>query len=256
MKGMAAFGLGIFLFMQPVSVAAGVPGDQVRQTVDKLVAILKDPRLKQADNKNERREELKKLIYQRFDFTEMAKRSLGPEWRRHTPEEQKEFVKIFTDLLERAYLDTDRILQRPKSPIRKRAPGACHAQVDTKIVDNKGQEFSVNYRLHNENGDWKVYDVVVEDISLVNNYRAQFNRLLASSSYQELVRRMKEKTPASFRIRSQRSNHDRCEKKNVAISRENGGRQPSRFFTVASEYHSALIDEHTSRERLCKRRFE
>ncbi len=104
MKRMAAFGLGIFLFMQPVSVAAGAPGDQVRQTVDKLLAILKDPRLKQEGMKNERREELKKLIYQRFDFTEMARRALGPEWRRHTPEEQKEFVKLFTDLLERAYL--------------------------------------------------------------------------------------------------------------------------------------------------------
>ena len=69
-----------------------------------------------------------------------------------------------------------------------------YAEVDTKIVDNKGQEFSVNYRLHNMNGDWKVYDVVVEEISLVNNYRAQFSRVLASSSYQELVRTMKEKT--------------------------------------------------------------
>ena len=96
---MSAFALVIFLFMQPVSVAAGVPGDQVRQTVDKLVAILKDPRLKQADNKNERREALKKLIYQRFDFTEMARRALGPERRRHSPEEQKEFVKIFTTCL-------------------------------------------------------------------------------------------------------------------------------------------------------------
>ncbi len=104
MKRMAAFGLGIFLFMQPVSVAAGAPCDQVRQTVDKLLAILKDPRLKQEGMKNERREELKKLIYQRFDFTEMARRALGPEWRCHTPEEQKEFVKLFTDLLERAYL--------------------------------------------------------------------------------------------------------------------------------------------------------
>ena len=67
--------------------------------------------------------------------------------------------------------------------------------MDTKIVDNKGQEFSVNYRLHNVNGDWKVYDVVIEDISLVNNYRAQFSRVLASSSYQELVHEMKDKTP-------------------------------------------------------------
>src|SRR6266542_5433504 len=105
MKRMAAYGLGIFLIRQPISVAAGAPGDHVRQTVDKLLAILKDPRLKQEGKKNERREELKKVIYQRFDFTEMARRSLGSEWRRHTPEEQKEFVRLFTDLLERAYLD-------------------------------------------------------------------------------------------------------------------------------------------------------
>jgi len=67
--------------------------------------------------------------------------------------------------------------------------------VDTKIVDNRRQEFSVNYRLDNVNGDWKVYDVVIEDISLVNNYRVQFSHVLASSSYQELVHRMKDKTP-------------------------------------------------------------
>ena len=195
MKGMAAFGLGIFLFIQPVSVAAGVPGDQVRETVDKLVAVLKDPRLKQEDKKNERRDELRKLIYQRFDFTEMAKRSLGPEWRRHTPEEQAQFVKLFTDFLERAYLTQIESYNDQKVRYVNERQERDHAQVDTKIVDNKGQEFAVNYRLHNENGDWKVYDVVVEDISLVNNYRAQFNRLLASSSYQELVRRMQEKSP-------------------------------------------------------------
>lgn len=67
--------------------------------------------------------------------------------------------------------------------------------MDTKIVDNRRQEFSVNYRLDNVNGDWKVYDVVIEDISLVNNYRVQFSHVLASSSYQELVHRMKDKTP-------------------------------------------------------------
>ncbi len=191
---MAAFGLGIFLFMQPVSVVAGVPGDQVRQTVDKLVAILKDPRLKQADNKNERREALKKLIYQRFDFTEMAKRSLGPEWRRHTPEEQKEFVQLFTDLLERAYLEQIESYSGEKVQYLNERDDSSYAEVDTKIVDSKGQEFSVNYLLHNANGDWKIYDVVIENVSLVNNYRAQFNRVLASSSYQELVHILNEKT--------------------------------------------------------------
>jgi phospholipid transport system substrate-binding protein len=195
MKGMAAFGLGIFLFMQPVSVAAGAPGDQVRQSVDKLLAILADPRLKQEGKKNERREELKKVIYQRFDFTEMARRALGPEWRRHTPEEQKEFVQLFTDLLERAYLKQIESYNDQKVRYLNEREDHGYAEVDTKIVDNKGQEFSVNYRLDNVNGDWKVYDVVIEDISLVNNYRAQFSRVLASSSYQELVHRMKDRTP-------------------------------------------------------------
>jgi len=193
MKGMAAFALGILLFMQPVSVAAGAPGDQVRQSVDKLLAILADPRLKQESKKNERREELKKVIYQRFDFTEMARRSLGPEWRRHTPEEQKEFVKLFTDLLERAYLEQIESYNGEKVRYLSEQEDHSYAEVQTKLVDNRGQEFSINYRLHNVNGDWKVYDVVGEDISLVNNYRAQFSRVLASSSYQELVHRMKGK---------------------------------------------------------------
>ena len=193
MKGIAAFGLGIFLFMRPVSVAAGAPEDQVRQSVDKLLAILSDPRLKQEGKKNERREELKKVIYQRFDFTEMARRSLGPEWRRHTSEEQKEFVKLFTDLLERAYLDRIESYNGEKVQYLGEREDHGYAEVQTKLVNNKGQEFSINYRLHNVNGDWKVYDVVGEDISVVNNYRAQFSHVLASSSYQELIHRMKEK---------------------------------------------------------------
>jgi phospholipid transport system substrate-binding protein len=194
MKGIATFGLGIFLFMQPVSVAAGVAGDQVRQSVDKLLTILEDPQLKQESRKKERREKLKQVINQRFDLTEMAIRSLGPEWHRHTPDEKTEFVKLFTDLLERAYLKQIESYNDQKVRYVNEREDSSYAEVDTKIVDNKGQEFSVNYRLHNVNGDWKVYDVVIEDISLVNNYRAQFRRVLASSSYQELVRKLKEKT--------------------------------------------------------------
>ena len=187
-------GLSILLLVQPVWVAAGVPGDQVRQTTDKLLAVIKDPQLKGESKKNERRDKLKELIYQRFDFTEMARRSLGSEWRRRSPEEQKEFVKLFTGLLEQAYLDQIESYSGEKIQYLKEREDDNYAQVDTKIIDKKGQEFSVNYRLHNQNGDWKVYDVVIEDISLVNNYRSQFNRVLATSSYKELVNRMKGKT--------------------------------------------------------------
>jgi phospholipid transport system substrate-binding protein len=194
MKTLSTVGLAILLLVQPVWVAAGVPGDQVRQSVDKLLAILKDPQLKGESKKNERRDKLKEVIYQRFDFTEMARRSLGSEWRRRSPEEQKEFVKLFTGLLEQAYLDNIESYNGEKFRYLKEQEDNNHAQVDTKITGNKGQEFSVNYRLHNRNGDWKVYDVVIEEISLVNNYRSQFNRVLATSSYEELVNRMKGKT--------------------------------------------------------------
>ena len=194
MKALSTVGLAILLLVQPVWVAAGVPGDQVRQTTDKLLAILKDPQLKGESKKNERRDKLKELIYQRFDFTEMARRSLGSEWRRRSPEEQKEFVKLFTGLLERTYLDNIESYNGEKFQYLKEQEDNNHAQVDTKIIDNKGQEVSVNYRLHKVNGDWKVYDVVVAEISLVNNYRSQFNRVLATSSYEELVNRMKGKT--------------------------------------------------------------
>jgi phospholipid transport system substrate-binding protein len=194
MRTLSTVGLSILLLVQPVWVAAGVPGDQVRQTTDKLLAILKDPQLKGESKKNERRDKLKELIYQRFDFTEMAKRSLGSEWPRRSPEEQKEFVKLFTDLLERAYLDRLESYSGEKIQYLKEREDDNYAQVETKIIDKKGQEFSVNYRLHNRNGDWKVYDVVIEEISLVNNYRAQFKRALAKSPYENLVNRMKEKT--------------------------------------------------------------
>ena len=195
MKTLLTVALGmLLLLMESVWAAAGVPGDQVRQTADKFLAILKDPELKGESKKSERRDKLKEVLYQRFDFTEMAKRSLGSEWRRRSPEEQKEFVKLFTDLLERAYLDKIESYNGENFQyLKEREDDNNYAQVDTKIVDNKGQEFSVNYQLYNMKGDWKVYDVVIENVSLVNNYRSQFNRVLATSSFEELVNRMKGK---------------------------------------------------------------
>ena len=193
MKALSAIGLAVWLLMQPVSAETAVSGDRVRETVDKLLTILKDPQLKGESKRNERREKLKEVISQRFDFAEMAKRALGPEWRRRSPEEQKEFVKLFTTLLEQAYLDKIESYNGEKVQYLREREDNNSAEVATKIIDNKGREFSVNYRLHNVNGDWKVYDVVIEDISLVNNYRAQFNRVLAKDSFDELLTRMREK---------------------------------------------------------------
>jgi phospholipid transport system substrate-binding protein len=123
----------------------------------------------------------------------MARRSLGSQWKRLSPEQQEEFVQLFTRLLEDSYLDKIESYQGEKVQYGKETVDNDYAQVETKIIDTKGHEFSVNYRLHNVNGNWKVYDVVIEDVSLVNNYRAQFNRVLANSSVEELLKRMKER---------------------------------------------------------------
>ena len=132
--------------------------------------------------------------YHLFSRAGRGRAPAAGEWRRRSPEEQREFVKLFTGLLERAYLDNIESYNGEKFRYLKEQEDNNHAQVDTKIIDNKGQEVSVNYRLHKVNGDWKVYDVVIAEISLVNNYRSQFNRVLATSSYEELVNRMKGKT--------------------------------------------------------------
>jgi phospholipid transport system substrate-binding protein len=188
-KMLTAAALVLALAWQPLLGAAASPGEDVRASVEQFLAILKDPRLQ--DKPRERREKIKDVIGERFDFSEMARRSLGPEWRRHTPEEQKEFVQLFTDFLERAYLRTVEDVRDVRYQ-SERVDGD-YAEVKTKVIDNKGMDFDVNYRLRNVDGDWKVYDVVVDNISLVNNYRDQFNRVVSKYSYEELIRRMKAK---------------------------------------------------------------
>ena len=129
----------------------------------------------------------------RFDFSEMAKRSLGGHWRRRTSEEQREFTEAFTDLLERAYIERIEGFDDEKFVYTRERQDKEHAEVDGKILTKKGEEFSINYKLHLTNQGWKVYDVVIENISLVNNYRDQFNRVITKSSYEDLIRRLKEK---------------------------------------------------------------
>jgi phospholipid transport system substrate-binding protein len=194
--------LAIILFLCPVLAGAGAPGTQIRQTVGELLAALQDPSLKGEASKQERRKRLKEVIYPRFDFAEMAKRSLGKHWQQRTPEEQEEFVKLFTSLLEASYLNAIESYNGEKVQFLRERQDQGLAEVETKIVDGQGKEFSVNYRLHSRAGDWKVYDVMIENISLVNNYRSQFNRVLGKSSYRDLVLAMKEKKISSPAPRS------------------------------------------------------
>ena len=173
--------------------AAGVATDQIKSTVDKAIIVLKDPRLKPSAKTNERRDQLKQILYARFDFTEMARRALGANWRRRTPQEQEEFVRLFTEILERAYADIIEGYTNEKIIYFNERVDGTYADVGSKILTSKGEEYSIYYKAHLVSNEWKVYDVVAENISLVNNYRSQFNRVIANSSYEELIRRLRDK---------------------------------------------------------------
>ena len=181
-----------FLISSPVS--AGAPTELVRTTVDKVVTVLQDARLKSDSRKRERTGQLRQAVYPGFDFTEMAKRSLGSHWRQRTPEEQREFVKIFTGLLEKSYVDRIEYYNGEKILYTREVQDGNYARVDTEIVARNGDEFSIQYKLHTSNGgEWKIYDVVVDNISLIGNYRSQFNRIITTTSFEDLIKRLKEK---------------------------------------------------------------
>lgn len=173
---------------------AGLPTEQIKSTVDKALQVLKDPRLKPAAKLAERRDQLKQILFARFDFTEMAKRALGANWRRRTPQEQEEFVRLFTEVLEHAYAGIIESYTDEKIVYVNERIDGTYADVGSKILTSKGEEYSINYKAHLVSNEWKVYDVVAENVSLVNNYRSQFNRVISQQSYEELIRRLKDKS--------------------------------------------------------------
>jgi phospholipid transport system substrate-binding protein len=183
----------LLLILTSVDANAGLPTDQIKSTVDRAVMVLKDPRLKPAAKLKERRDQLRQILFSRFDFTEMAKRALGSNWRRRTPQEQEEFVRLFSDVLERAYADIIESYTDEKIVYVYERVDGSYADVASKILTSRGEEYSINYKVHLISNEWKVYDVVAENISLVNNYRSQFNRVIANASYEELVRRLRDK---------------------------------------------------------------
>ena len=182
-----------FLLVYPFDVFAESPTAQIKATVDQVIQILTDAQLQGEAKKQERRKRLREAIFIRFDFQEMAQRSLGAHWQRRTPEEQTEFIKVFSDLLEQTYVDKIESYNNEKFIYTNERIDGPYAEVGSKMRTAKGEEFTINYKLHQVGEDWRVYDLVVENVSLVNNYRSQFNRILTSSTYDELISKIKAK---------------------------------------------------------------
>ena len=182
-----------FLFLYPLNAFADSPTVQIKSTVDQVIQILTNPQLQGEGRKQERRKRLRETIFVRFDFQEIAQRSLAAHWQRRTPEEQKEFIKVFSDLLEQTYVDKIESYNNEKFIYMNERIDGPYAEVSSKMRASKGEEFTINYKLHSVGGDWKVYDLVIENVSLMNNYRSQFNRILINSTYDELISRIKAK---------------------------------------------------------------
>lgn len=173
------------------SYALAAPIDDVKKTVDEVVRIVADKELKKNDLK--RRLALKKAISVIFDYSEMAKRSMGKHWNQRTAAEKKEFTNLFATLLENSYAGKIESYNNEKIVYIKENLDGDHAEVKSKVVTAKRDEFTLDYRLLNQNNKWMVYDVVIEGVSLVSNYRSQFNRIITASGYPALVKKLENK---------------------------------------------------------------
>lgn len=189
--------LAVSMVALAVSIAAparaGQPSDQLKSQIDQVLKILDDQELKKENKVVQRRKAVRKVAEDIFDFNETAKRSLARHWQARTPAERDEFVKLFADLLERSYISKIELFNGERIQFLGDQADGDLALVHTRIVTKQGTEIPVDYRMQKKGERWLVYDVIIEGVSLIQNYRTQFNKIIQTSSYQELVKKMKTK---------------------------------------------------------------
>jgi len=183
---------GLLLVSTPYRAQAGEPQEKVRETVDAVLAVLQDKSMQGEENTGKRRAKMRQAVFQRFGFEEMAQRALGQYWSKRTPAEKKEFVTLFSDLLERSYITKIESYTGEQQVLyTKESIDKDYASVRTEIVVQRDANVEVVYQLLRRDGNWQVYDVVIEGVSLVNNYRTQFNNIISRESYDALVKKLK-----------------------------------------------------------------
>jgi phospholipid transport system substrate-binding protein len=173
--------------------AASEPADQLKAAVDQVIKILEDPSLKASGKGEARREAIRRTTDGLFDWEETARQSLGPHWRQRTDVERRQFVALFRELLERTYLSKIELYSGEKITYGGDSVDGDMATVRTVMLTKKQQEVPIDYRMIRRGNRWLVYDVAVEGVSLVSNYRGQFNDIIRTASYPALVRKMEAK---------------------------------------------------------------
>jgi len=187
-------GLSILMFfLSTLPAYAGAPLDMVQANVNKVLDVLRDPNLKGESAKGAKKEKLEVIYEQMFDGVELSMRTMGGNWKKLNPAQQKEFTQLYRQILEKAYIDkilsyTDEKIVFPKESMLSNN----QAEVQTKVVTSS-KEIPIFYNVILKGGTWKVYDVVVENVSLVRNYRSQFNSILEKNTPDQLLEILRKK---------------------------------------------------------------
>lgn len=184
----------VVLILSGTATAAGAPKDAIESTISSILDVLKDKSLLSADKKQERRDKIRALLRSRFDFPEMSRRSLARHWKKRSAEEKKEFVSIFSDLLESSYIGkieryTDEKITYDKETIKS---GGKYAVVNT-TIETKNVDIPIDYKARLKADKWFIYDVIIEGVSFISTYRSQYNKIILKESFAGLIRSMKKK---------------------------------------------------------------
>ena len=177
----------------PALSLAGKPTEQIKETTDKIISVVSDPSLKGPEKDEERKKLIRQFANERFDWEEMSRRSLAQHWAERTDEEKKEFVDLFGKLVERTYLEKVEGYSGEQVVYENERVKGEYGLVKVKIVTQKQVEIPVLYRIKNKEENWLVYDISIEGVSLINNYRTQFRSNISRSSYNDLVEKLKAK---------------------------------------------------------------
>ena len=192
--GLVSVAVALMVVASPAWAAS--PTETLKSYGDVVLKILDDQNLRSPERKHERRAAVRKVAEEVFDIGETAKRALGPHWQQRTPTERDEFTQLFADLLESTYIA--RIDEYGSEKIRytgEKIDGDT-AVVQTRVLTKKGTEAPVDARMLRRGDKWYIYDVIIEGVSLVNNYRTQFDRIIRSASFAELVKRLRDRKQA------------------------------------------------------------
>jgi phospholipid transport system substrate-binding protein len=190
-----AFGLAMALTLAVKTSALGAgPEARVQETLEAITAVLANPQWQEAGQDQARKQEVRRIIYEAFDFREMSREVLGAQWAKLTASQQEEFAKLFGDLFERSY---NRLILRFLGE-RKTTYGTASIQngraiVQTTLVSKNDAKLPIDYQLASDGPRWAIYDVVIDGVSLSMNYRAQFTKILRTSSYDALIQRIRGK---------------------------------------------------------------